>query len=101
MFRASQSKDLFQMSWLLDFLYFLHRIKSLILQWGGGGLGEGRLVMTNFQLFVPESKFAKIPKSHYGLWGGGVLVMTHFQPLLLIPNLQNSQSSIAVGRGRG
>ena len=28
-FRASQSKDLFQMSWLLDFLYFLHRIKSL------------------------------------------------------------------------
>ena len=58
---------------------------------GGGGAGD------QFPTYNAESKSAKMPKSHYGGGGGGLV--TNFQLLMPSPNLLRFQSLIMVGMG--
>ena len=63
---------------------------------GGGGGGRGG---NPFSTFDAEFKFAKIQNSHVQ-WRGGGFGGTHFQLLMLSPNLLKSKISMSMG-GRG
>ena len=68
-------------------------LNSKVPIFGGGGGACGN----RFSTFDAESKFAKIQSSHFQ--GGGGLMVTNFQLLLLSPNLLKSKVPISGGRG--
>ena len=80
-------------------LLSLNLLKSKIPMsgWGGGGWSHGN----QFPTFVAEFKFAKIQNSHVWLGGGGGLMETNFQLLLLSLNLLKSKIPMSGWGGGG
>ena len=76
----------------------LLKSKIPMLRLGGGGREVGG---NQFSTFDTEFIFAKIQNSHVevGWGGGGRLVETNFQLLMLSPNLLKTKMPCPVGRG--